>query len=293
MSSGLNPAPDAAESSPAAGIPDHVLANGVRIPMFGLGMDQVRDVERGYGAVRRALAYGYRSIDTATSYGNEEVVGRAVRESGLPRSTIFVTTKVRQADQGYDRTLRAFDRSLRLLGFEYLDSYLVHWPGKYQFVATWRALERLYRDGRVRTIGVCNFNPHHLERLAAETDITPMVNQIEWHPYFAQPAVAAYCADHHILIEAWSPLMCGGVVLEDPTVLEIAAELGRSSAQVILKWHLQQDRRVFPKSVTPARIDENIALFDFSLSAEQMAAIDGLAPHDTRIGPDPDVFFDN
>jgi diketogulonate reductase-like aldo/keto reductase len=277
----------------ATGVPISTLSNGVAIPMLGLGMDQVKDPETGYAGVRRALEQGYRSIDTAASYGNEAAVGRAITDSAAPREEIFVTSKVKQIDQGFDRALRAFDKSLGLLGLDYLDSYLIHWPGKYQFVETWRAFERLYREGRVRAIGVCNFTPRHLERLRAETEITPMVNQIEWHPYFAQPAISAYCLGHGILIEAWSPLMCGGAALEDISIRAVADELGHSPAQVILRWHIERGRRVFPKSVSPARIAENIRLFDFELPPRHIDAIDRLAARDIRIGPDPDVFFDN
>ena len=267
------------------------LTGGLRIPILGLGMDQVRDPQVAYDCVRHALDLGYRSIDTASSYGNEEPVGRAVRESGVPREDIVVTSKVTAVDQGYDRTLAAFDRSLAHFGLEYLDLYLIHWPGKYLFPETWQALERLQDEGRVRAVGVCNFNAHHIERLRETSDLVPVVDQIEWHPYFQQPELAEYCGSRGIVVEAWSPLMAGGDALADPVVVAVADRVGRTPAQVILRWHVQEGRRVFPRSVTPARIEENFRLFDFALSDEDVAALDGLGSHRLRIGPDPDVFF--
>jgi diketogulonate reductase-like aldo/keto reductase len=276
---------------PVAAVPQAVLSNGIEIPMLGIGMDQVWDPEIAHRALRVAFEVGYRSVDTASSYGNEEAVGRALAESGLPREQFFVTTKVNALDHGFDSTLRAFDRSLGLLGLDYLDSYLVHWPGRYALVDTWRALQRLYEQGRVRVIGVCNCNAHHLERLGDVGGPMPMVDQVEWHVYFQQRALAAWCADHRILVEAWSPLMCGGAALHDPVVVETAKSVGRTPAQVILRWHLQQGRRVFPKSVTPTRIAENIGIFDFSLTEAQLLAFDALGSRNLRIGPDPDLFF--
>jgi diketogulonate reductase-like aldo/keto reductase len=273
-------------------VPNARLANGISIPVFGIGMDQVRDPQQAYDALSFALRIGYRSIDTASSYGNERDVGRAVKDSGIDRKDLYIATKVTGADQGYDATLRAFEKSSKLLGVDYLDGYLIHWPGKYMFVETWRALERLYREKRVRVIGVCNFNPHHIERLRREAEILPLVDQVEWHPYFDQPDLAAYCASHDIVIEAWSPLMCGGVVLEDHVIAGIASRIGKSPAQVILRWHLQGKRRIFPKSVTPGRIEENSRIFDFELSPADMSAIDALGGRQMRIGPNPDVFFD-
>jgi diketogulonate reductase-like aldo/keto reductase len=254
-------------------------------------MDQVRDPAVALAAVSEALDLGYRSVDTASSYGNEQPVGEAIRRSGIPRSEVFVTSKVRQEDQGFDDTLRAFDRSLASFGFDYLDSYLIHWPGRYQYVDTWRALERLYLEGRTRAIGVANFLPRHLEHLLEVAAVAPMVDQVEWHPYFQQREVAAFCRARDILVEAWSPLMCGGVALADRTIGEIAERLGRSPAQVILRWHVQQGRRIFPKSVTPARLAENLAIFDFALTPADLDRIDALGGRAWRIGPDPDVFF--
>lgn len=272
-------------------IPNVQASNGRSIPILGIGMDQITDEHQAYEAVRYALRIGYRSIDTASSYDNESAVGRAVKDSGLPREDLYITTKVKALDQGYDATLRAFDRSLAAVGTDYVDAYLIHWPGKYMFVQTWKALLKVYDEGRVRVIGVANFNPHHIERLRDETGVLPMVDQIEWHPYFQQADVAAYCTQHSIVIEGWSPLMCGGVVLEDPAITQIAASVGKTPAQVILRWHIQEGRRIFPRSVTPSRIAENFDLFDFSLSDADMAVIDGLGSREVRIGPDPDIFF--
>jgi diketogulonate reductase-like aldo/keto reductase len=272
-------------------VPTAKLLNGVNIPMLGIGVDQVKDFDKGYQALLYALSIGYRSIDTAHSYGNEEMVGRAIRDSGVPRSEIYVSTKLTQIDQGYDNALQAFDRSQKQLGLDYIDSWLIHWPGKYYYVDTWKAFIRLAEEKRARTIGVCNFNVHHLEDLIIQTGVIPAVEQIEWHPYFQQPELAAYCAKHHILVEAWSPLMCGGEILEDSRIGNIAKETDRSSAQVILRWHLQQGRRVFPKSVTPSRIKENFELFDFELSPGQLKTIDAMEEQNLRIGPDPEIFF--
>jgi diketogulonate reductase-like aldo/keto reductase len=274
-------------------IPVVTLLNGVSIPILGLGMDQVRDPKQAYDSVTAALGIGYRSIDTASSYGNERPVGEAIRDSGVPREQIFVTTKVTADDQGYDSTLRAFDHSLEQLGLSHLDSYLIHWPGRYLFPETWRAMERLYRESRVRAVGVCNFLPQQLERLRETAEITPMVDQLEWHPYFQQREAGAYCRERGILVEAWSPLMCGGIVLHDEAVGAIARRVDRSPAQVVIRWHIQSGRRVFPKSSSPARIRENMEVFDFELSAEDMAKLDALGDRSWRIGPDPAVFFTN
>jgi diketogulonate reductase-like aldo/keto reductase len=274
-------------------IPSVALSNGVKIPLLGLGMDQVRDAIQARDSVAAALAMGYRSIDTASSYGNERPVGEAIGESGVPRGEIFVTTKVTADDQGYDSTLRAFDHSLELLGLTYLDSYLIHWPGRYLYPETWRAMERLYREGRIRAIGVCNFLPYQLQRLQESAEISPMIDQLEWHPYFQQRKTGAYCRDRGILVEAWSPLMCGGIVLQDEVVAAIARRAGKSPAQVVLRWHIQGGRRVFPKSVTPARIRENMEVFDFELSSDELAWLDSLGERAWRIGPDPAVFFTN
>ena len=271
--------------------PTTELASGIDIPMLGIGMDQVRDFKQGYDALIYAFSIGYRSVDTAYSYGNEEAVGRAVRDCGIPRSEIFITTKLTMYDQGYDSALRAFDKSLKNLGLEYMDSFLIHWPGKYYFTDTWKAFIRLFEEKMIRAIGVCNFNIHHLEKLREKTGVMPAINQVEWHPYFQQPQIAKYCKQHNILLEAWSPLMCGGEVLEDKHIVAISQEIGKSSAQVILRWHLQQGRRIFPKSVTPSRISENLDIFDFDLTPTQIEVIDSMGVSDLRIGPDPDIFF--
>jgi len=269
----------------------HTLANGVSVPMLGLGMDNLTDARLAEESVACALATGYRSVDTASGYQNEAAVGRAIAASRIARADLYITTKVASADHGFDNALRAFDRSCAALGLEYLDAYHIHWPGKYRYVDTWRALIRLLEERRVRVIGVCNFLPHHLDRLFEETGVLPLVDQVEWHPYFAQTDVAAYAQSHAMLVEAWSPLMVGGPALEDSVIRGIAAEVGRSPAQVVLRWHTQRGRRVFPKSVTPTRIAENLRIFEFSLTGDQLAAIDALAWHKQRIGPNPEIFF--
>lgn len=265
------------------------LSNGVEIPVIGIGMDQVKDPEQAYESVMYALETGYRSIDTATAYFNEAYVGRAIKSSKIPRDQIFVTSKLNNPDQGYDRTLKAYEKTLKAFELDYLDSYLIHWPGKYLYKETWRAMERLYQEKMVRAIGVCNFNPHHIESL--ECEVIPMINQIEWHPYLNQERVGAYCSEKNILLEAWSPLMCGGEVLKDEVIKKIAAKHKKSSAQIILRWHIQKGRRIFPKSVTPGRIKENFEIFDFALEDEEVRAIDKLGEKNIRIGPDPDIFF--
>ncbi|MEG1061543.1 MAG: aldo/keto reductase, partial [Oscillospiraceae bacterium] len=257
-----------------------------------IGLDQVRDLELAYQSLLHAFSVGYRSVDTASSYANEEAVGRAVRDCGLRREELYITTKLTAADQGYEPTLHAFDQSLARLGLDYIDCFMVHWPGKYLYVETWRAFLRLYEEKRVRVIGVCNFNPHHLEKLKAETGVLPMVDQFESHPYFPQNDLTAFCKSRGILTEAWSPLMCGGLVLKDPAVAAVAAACGKSPAQVILRWHHQKGHRVFPKSTTPKRIEENVQIFDFALSEDQMSLIDALAKQQMRIGPNPDIFFE-
>ncbi|UOQ88106.1 aldo/keto reductase [Agromyces endophyticus] len=270
-------------------VPNITLNNGVQMPQLGFGVYQVPDADT-TAAVAAALEAGYRSIDTAAIYGNEAGVGRAIAESGLARGDLFVTSKVWNSDQGFDRTLRAFDTSLGKLGLEQLDLYLIHWPtpehGRY--VDTWRALERLVADGRVRAIGVSNFEPDHLERLLAETDIVPAVNQIELHPALQNRATAAANTRHGIVTEAWSPL-AQGAVLGDEAVVASAARHGASPAQVVLRWHLQQGRVVIPKSVTPSRIAENLDVFGFELTADELAAIDALE-RDGRTGPHPAEF---
>ncbi|MEU3027236.1 aldo/keto reductase [Streptomyces incarnatus] len=271
-------------------VPPIILNNGVEMPQVGFGVWQVPDDEAEQ-AVGTALEAGYRSIDTAAAYGNEEGTGRAIAASGLPREEIFVTTKLWNSDQGYDATLRAFDTSLGKLGLDHLDLYLIHWPlpARDTYVDTYKALEKLYADGRVRAIGVSNFLPEHLRRLAEETSVVPAVNQIELHPHLQQHAAREYHAEQGIRTEAWSPLGQGKGLLEVPAIVAIAQKHNRTPAQVVLRWHVQQGTIVIPKSVTPSRIKENIEVFDFSLDAEDLAAI-GALNEDRRIGPDPATF---
>ncbi|MDR6906512.1 2,5-diketo-D-gluconate reductase A [Agromyces sp. 3263] len=272
-----------------ATVPTLTLNNGVRMPQLGFGVFQVPNDET-QAAVAAALEVGYRSIDTAAVYGNEEGVGRAIAASGLTRDELFVTSKVWNSDQGHDDTLRAFDASLAKLGLEQLDLYLIHWPtpDRDRYVDTWRALERLAADGRVRAIGVSNFEPEHLDRLVAEGSVVPAVNQVELHPALQNRRVVAANDRLGIATEAWSPL-AQGAVLDDPAITAIAAAHGRTPAQVVLRWHLQQGRIVIPKSVTPARIAENFDVFGFELAASELAAIDGLE-RDGRTGPHPAEF---
>ena len=264
-----------------------VLHNGVRMPWLGLGVYKAQEGEEVVRAVRTALEAGYRSIDTAKLYENEEGVGRAVRESGIPREELFITTKVWNSDQGYEQTLAAFDTSMRKLGLEVLDLYLIHWPVKGKYKETWRALEKLYKEGRVRAIGVSNFQPHHLDDLMADAEIKPMVNQVELHPLLTQKPLLAYCKEHGIQVEAWRPIMQGK--LNVPVLLDLAAKYGKTPAQIVLRWDLQNGVVVIPKSVTPERIRENADVFDFELTAEDMLAIDSLNEN-RRMGPDPDNF---
>ena len=270
-------------------IPTITLNNGVTMPQLGFGVFQVPPDEV-VEPVRAALDAGYRLIDTATLYANEEGVGRAIAESGVPRDDVFVTTKVWNSDQGYDRTLQAFDHSLKLLGLDVVDLYLIHWPtpARDLYVDTWRALERIYADGRARAIGVSNFTPAHLERLIGEGTVTPAVNQIELHPGLPQDELRAAHARHGIATEAWSPLGRGQGLLDRREVVAIARDCDRTAAQVVLRWHLQLGIVVIPKSVRAERIRENIDVFDFELTADQMAilsALDGPG----RVGPDPET----
>jgi 2,5-diketo-D-gluconate reductase A len=261
------------------------LNNDVVMPQLGFGVWQVPDDET-TKAVTTAIEAGYRSIDTAAIYGNERGVGEAV--VGFPREELFITTKLWNADQGYDNALRAFDESLNKLKLDTLDLYLIHWPtpARDLYVDTWRAFAKLLEDGRVRAIGVSNFQPAHLERII-DLGVTPAVNQVELHPYLQQTELRAFHEQHGIRTEAWSPLGQGGELLGDPVVTEIAERHGRSPAQVVLRWHLQIGNVVIPKSVTPSRIAQNIAVFDFELSDTDVAALSTL-DRDGRIGPHPD-----
>lgn len=265
------------------------LHNGVKMPYFGLGVYKIEDGNDVINSVKTALKIGYRSIDTAALYENEEGVGQAIKDSGIPREEIFVTTKVWNTDHGYENTLKAFDKSIAKLGLEYVDLYLIHWPGKDKFVDTWRALEKLYREGLVRAIGVSNFKPHHLQTLMDKSEEKPVINQVELHPYFQQKELREFCKKHDIVVEAWSPL-ARGQVLNDSVLNEIGKKYGKSPAQVTLRWHLQSDIVVIPKSVTPSRIKENADIFDFELTDEEMEQINQIDKN-TRFFKDPDVFF--
>jgi 2,5-diketo-D-gluconate reductase A len=267
------------------------LNDDVRIPQLGYGVWQVPDAQA-YDAVTAALETGYRHIDTAAAYENERGVGRAVRESGLPREEVFITTKLWNGDHGYDAALRAFDQSLERLGTDYVDLYLIHWPVPQQdlYVETWRALEKIAADGRARAIGVSNFTAENLDRLLRESNTPPAINQIELHPYFPQPAMRRYNKQHGIATEAWSPLGQGGELLAEPLLRRLGEQYGKSPAQVVLRWHLQLGNVVIPKSVTPARIRENFEVFDFELESGDVELVSGLGSDGGRIGPDPAVF---
>jgi len=271
------------------GVPTITLNNGVEIPQLGFGVFQI-EPEKTKDATLAALEVGYRHIDTAEMYGNEKEVGEAVRASGIDRGEIFVTSKLNNGFHAYDDALGAFDQSLKDLDIDYLDLFLVHWPlpGVGDYVETWKAMEKIYESGRVKAIGVSNFQPHHLRRIHGETSVTPAVNQIEVHPYFTNDEVRAFNSEHGIATEAWSPIAQGNV-LQDETVTRIAGNLGRTPAQVTLRWHIQRGDIVFPKSVTRSRVEENFQLFDFELSGEDMTAITAL-DRDGRQGPDPDEF---
>lgn len=264
------------------------LSNGVRMPWLGLGVFRIADGPEVEQVVRWALDAGYRSVDTAAVYGNEAGLGRAIRTSSVPREEVFVTTKVWNTDQGYERTLRAFDSSLERLGVDYLDLYLIHWPIKETTRDTWRALEKLYRDGRVRAIGVSNFLAHHLRALMEDTEIVPMVNQVEFHPYLCQLSLLEFCARHDIQVQAWGALL-RGKILEVPEVVALAEKYGKTPAQLVLRWSLQHGLVVISKSSHRHRIEANARIFDFAISSRDMAQLDAL-DRDLRFGPHPDSF---
>ncbi|MBO0677651.1 aldo/keto reductase [Mycolicibacterium sp. S2-37] len=274
-------------------IPTITLNDGATIPQLGFGVYQI-DPDETAGAVKTALDLGYRHIDTAEMYRNERGVGEGIRDSGVDRSEVFITSKLNNGFHRPDDARRAFDGTLEALGFDHVDLFLIHWPLPTlydgDFVSTWQVLEEFKRDGRARSIGVSNFQVDHLERLARETETVPAVNQIEVHPYFVNDAVRTYGREHGIATEAWSPI-AQGKVLDDPEVTRIAEATGKTPAQVVLRWHIQRGDIVFPKSVTPKRIEENLALFDFELGDADIDALSALDKgEDGRTGPNPDTF---
>lgn len=268
------------------------LHNGVEMPWFGLGVSNINEGAEVINAVKAAISHGYRSIDTAALYGNEEGVGQGIRESikesGISREEIFVTSKVWNSDLGYESTIAAYETSLKKLGLDYLDLYLVHWPVEEKYKEAWRALETLYKEKRVKAIGVSNFHIHHLEELLKDAEITPMINQVEFHPHLTQKELHNFCKEHSIQLEAWSPLMQGGL-LEHPVLVEIASKTEKTVAQVILRWDLQNEVVTIPKSIKEARIIQNSQIFDFELTEDDMERISALNEN-RRVGPDPDNF---
>lgn len=268
------------------------LHNGVKMPWLGLGVFKVEDGSEVIDSVRTAIANGYRSIDTAAAYGNEEGVGQGIREglaeADISREELFITSKVWNADLGYESTLAAYETSLKKLGLDYLDLYLIHWPVEGKYKETWRALETLYKENRVKAIGVSNFHTHHLEELLKDAEITPMIDQVEYHPHLTQRELHDFCKAHKIQLEAWSPLM-QGELLDHPVLEEIAAKTEKTTAQVILRWDLQNGVITIPKSIKEPRIIQNSQIFDFELTEEDMERISALNEN-RRIGPDPDNF---
>ncbi|MFD2117337.1 aldo/keto reductase [Paenibacillus yanchengensis] len=262
------------------------LSNGVKMPQLGLGVWRVTEEGLAERSVLTALEVGYRHIDTAASYKNEHEVGAALAKTSVPRDEIFVTTKIWNDDQGFETTLSAFERSSQKLGVDVIDLLLIHWPLKDKFIDTWRALEQLYKAGKVRAIGVSNFQIYHLEDLFAHAEIKPMVNQVEYHPLLTQVPLLSFCNDHQIKITAWSPLMQGN--LEIPLLQEIAAKYNKTAAQIILRWDLQTGVITIPKTVTPARMIENATIFDFALTEDEIARISSLNEN-KRFGIDPDT----
>ncbi|MBS4201104.1 aldo/keto reductase [Bacillus sp. FJAT-49732] len=262
-----------------------VLNNGVHMPWLGLGVFQVEDGDEVINSVQHALEAGYHSIDTAAGYRNETGVGTAIKQSGIAREELFITTKLANSDQGYESTLRAFEESRKKLGLEYIDLYLIHWPGKTKFVDTWKAFEKLQKDGYIRAIGVSNFNIHHLETLKQNSDVIPAVNQVEFHPLLNQQELRQYCKNAGIQLEAWSPIMKGNLDL--PQLTELAEKHGKTPAQIVLRWDLQHGVVTIPKSVHKERIQENANIFDFTLSDEDMKVIDQMNQNH-RFGSDPD-----
>lgn len=264
------------------------LNNGVQMPWLGFGVFQMDDGAEVEQAVSKALEVGYRSIDTASTYGNERGVGKAIEASGLPREELFITTKVWNTDQRRRATVEAFEASCERLGLDYIDLYLIHWPVAGYYKETWQAMEKLYQDGRIRAIGVSNFHIHHLEDLFTSSDLIPAVNQVEFHPYLVHAELRQFCAEREIQFEAWSPL-AQAQILDEPTIVELSQKYGKSPAQLIIRWDLQHRVVTIPKSSTPHRIEENAQVFDFQISAEDMARLDSLNRNE-RTGPDPDNF---
>lgn len=269
-------------------VPTITLNNGVKMPQLGFGVFKVPEGEEAYNAVKWALEAGYRGIDTAAVYKNEVSVGKAIKDSGIPREELFITTKVWNDDQGYEETLEAFEKSLERLKLDYVDLYLIHWPVKGKYKETWKALEKIYADKKSRAIGVSNFHIHHLEDLLETAKIVPAVDQIELHPTLSQEKLSTWLKAHDIAVESWGPLGQGSD-LKNPVIVEIGEKYNKSSAQVILKWHLQHGFIVIPKSSHKERIAENLNVFDFSLSDEDMEALDKLNTND-RQGTNPDTY---
>ncbi|MEC0675625.1 putative oxidoreductase YtbE [Bacillus licheniformis] len=268
------------------------LNNGTTMPWFGLGVFKVEEGPELVQAVKTAIKHGYRSIDTAAIYGNEEGVGQGIREglkeAGISREDLFVTSKVWNDDLGYDETIAAYEASLEKLGLDYLDLYLIHWPVEGRYNAAWKALETLYEQGRVKAIGVSNFHIHHLEDLLKDAAVKPAINQVEYHPRLTQKELQTFCRSHGIQLQAWSPLM-QGQLLSHPLLKDIADKHGKTPAQIILRWDLQNGVITIPKSTKAERIAQNADIFDFELTIEEMKQIDGLNEN-TRVGPDPDNF---
>ncbi|MEB7845937.1 aldo/keto reductase [Mammaliicoccus sciuri] len=268
--------------------------NGNSIPALGLGTFRVENNDECREAVKHAIISGYRHIDTAQTYHNEEKVGQGIKEgleaAGLNREDLFITTKLWMTDYGRENVQSAYEASLKRLGLDYVDLYLIHWPGqdKDLITETWKAMENLYNEGKIKNIGVSNFHVHHLEELLQEASIKPVINQIECHPYLTQKELRAYLEAQKIVAQSWSPLM-NGQILEDEVIKEIANELGKTPAQVIIRWNIDENIVVIPKSVTPSRIEENLNVFDFELSEDQLSRLNALNK-DERIGPDPEVF---
>ncbi|QNK55634.1 aldo/keto reductase [Paenibacillus sp. PAMC21692] len=263
------------------------LHNGLKMPWLGLGVWKVKDDGETERTVQAAIEAGYRHIDTAAVYGNETGVGIGVRNSGIAREELFITTKVWNSEQGYESSLAAFEQSLEKLGMDYVDLLLIHWPVKGKYKDTWRALESIYRSGKARAIGVSNFHIHHLQDLMESSELVPMVNQVEYHPLLTQEPLLAFCKSNQIQVTAWSPLMQGN--LDHAVLADIGAKYGKSPAQVVLRWDLQTGVITIPKSTNPERLKQNGDIFDFELSAEDMAAISALN-RNQRFGSDPDNF---